>query len=319
MRQLIAIPYPAPSIPAHHRLYHAGCECNGMLATHSRESLAYLGDYVYFATLRGHAQTYLRGSRKREGAAHAKRGSRVYVIDARALPQHSLVIDRRWATRPAFVEHLFFDLIDLVRDLRQLCEPRPVRGCASPDEGQGDVPDTPAPVVELLGRLGGRRVTVRQHGDPPHPLCLEAGLFAELVSLQRYLGIAAAVAVPGESALATEETVHHRFTNALLYLLACTGRLTPTRPQVREALEALPGHWLTAMARPVSWKSLPDARTRAETARAAYVQQEGIQVDGFQVAGYASLDGGIVLVPGPIPVLRRGWTGIDRSAKRPRY
>jgi hypothetical protein len=77
-RQLVAIRDPAPSIPARFRLYHGGTSRRGYLVTQSSDSNAYLGEYVYFSSLKWYAREYL----------HPRRGvpAALFVIDARYLP-----------------------------------------------------------------------------------------------------------------------------------------------------------------------------------------------------------------------------------------
>jgi hypothetical protein len=115
-RSLVAIPDPAPSIPAKFRLYHGGTPKRGHLVTHSPTSGGWLGDYVYFSTVKQYARRYARGK------DHAGRG-RLFVIDARYLPPGTRIMrttDSGWP--PRSIEWRLFDLIDMTGDLRNLVD-----------------------------------------------------------------------------------------------------------------------------------------------------------------------------------------------------
>lgn len=127
---MIAIPYPAPSIPPRFRLYHGGAAKRGLLladqdtaSSFHEVSSQYLGPYVYFSTLKEYAATYLRRSYG-DGPATRRRGAKLFVLDAREVPAGTRVL--RTGDPATGVNARLWDLIDTVNELdywrRQLVE-----------------------------------------------------------------------------------------------------------------------------------------------------------------------------------------------------
>ncbi len=241
MRQLIAIPYPAPSIPAAWRLYHAGSAHHGLLATHDPESFGYLGDYVYFSTERRYASLYLAKARKRDGRSRPKRTAQVFVIDARALPEGTRIVGRRQGKCSMSVEGLFTDWIDINWDMWTL-----IRGGYTPEDRRSKYPFFQSRVKRLFGG------------------------------------------------------------NDMGAWLAANG--SSSDEQVAAKLSALRQRWLQTYTRPLSWPAVSLARSRADCMRSAAASEGNHCI--------SAIEDSIVLVPGPVPVLLRGSTGIDRSARK---
>jgi hypothetical protein len=309
MRDLMAIPYPAPSIAPAYPLYHGGCEYRGMLQSAPRDVFGETGGFVYFATLRSYAQTHIRSARSR-GTSHAKRAARLYVVDARALPPGARVMDAAWRSVPRNL--LLCDIVDLRSELHRMRD-------EALDRRRSDAPALDSPFGRAgLWRLAGCGVPVRRHDDPANPMCLNAVQFSELVLLQEALGIARSMAVPPAMIHDWHDhegapIVIHRFYSAALFAQQFAGTLRPDISQIDELIRFMPRHWLATFTQPVTRHALPAARDRAEWAR---ITESGAGTHERPNRAYPEADGSIVLVPGPIPVLARGWTGIDRSARR---
>lgn len=109
VQELIAILYPAPSIPEPYRLYHGGYPYRGSLSCRM--------DFFWRLRLLFNPAALCRtvceliragpGWRRRNNPAPPKRTSRVFVIDSRALPPGCRVIDRPWTARPDNIEDEF--------------------------------------------------------------------------------------------------------------------------------------------------------------------------------------------------------------------
>ena len=292
-RAFVAIPSPAPSIPARFRLYHGGSAKRGYLVTHDAEHGAYLGDYVYFSSLRSYADEYVE--RRKRGDAS------LFVLDARYVPDGTRVMldDRKsWPRRP--VEGALFDLIDLNRELwglLRLLEKGGGRTLLDPHLG--------AEAVESLRiDLRGTRILRRSSG-PDGPSAVPPRERRVLQEARiRIAGKAVAEAEPLVLATPEDEWARDRWNDGFVYLISRHGTLDVTADQVRDARESLRGEWLAEFTVPLSHANLTSMR------------ELGLRHTGGRRWGGAG-SGMIVVVPGPIPVLPRRRTA-GRRPKSPR-
>jgi hypothetical protein len=260
---LVAIPDPAPSIPARFRLYHGGTARRGYLATDSPGSGAYLGDFVYFSSLKSYAREYAHHRTK-----HAGRG-RLFVIDSRYLPDGSRIMqsdDNSWPSRA--IGDLLCALIDMSVDLAgaaRLLDRHAIRSFLAPC----DVEDLQYEVWRQLTLV---RFLRRHSGRSDSPAIVSDTL------------------VLAEPAPSDDFPAKDRWNSLALFLLETFGTLDVTAAQLRTAARLYRTQWLSSFTVPLHAANLDLKRQEAATASARH---------GYPVGG----NGLIALVPGKIPVL----------------
>jgi hypothetical protein len=313
MRSLIAIPYPAPSIPAQYRLYHGGSAKGGWLRVHDPQSWAYLGPYVYFSPRKQYAAGYVTDRHRQ--SARAVRDKQLFVIDARLLPEGSRVVTGIDALDST--ESLFMDLIDTRRSLCGWEECLSRHGGRSyallsdlaslgvkhePQKMLADwLPRVQGPILCSDGVDGDPRALSPQALAALHRCCRDLGLeyVGEPVSLER--------------ALISGDFVKHRLNDGLLFALSVCGTLDLDQYQVRALLGRLIEVWLEAYSVTLDVTTLNTHRDRAALAASREIQDTGIHYDGHVRHVEHAGPGDIVLVPGPIRVLGGGWQGVSRQ------
>lgn len=280
-RSLIAIRDPAHSVPARWRLYHGGAAKRGYLVTHDPESNGYVGDYVYFSTVKRYAQRYMRHWR---GTA-----SSLFVVDGRYLPQGTRVLrstDSSWP--PRGVEARLFDLIDMQSELRiwiDVAAQNPAYTMLHPEAPRA-MRDT---IVDWLKRVG---YLCRTSNEPGSPTVLSS---RAVRALRRYLDRLLEprwAASCGQPVPLDEEDYpcSDRWRSPVLYLLDTFGTLDFSVDSLRSALALYRQEWLAEFSTPLSASNLDDVR------------QVGVAATLADPSPCAR-NGMIVLVPGPIAVL----------------
>jgi hypothetical protein len=280
-RRLIAIKDPAPSIPASFRLYHGGASKGGYLVTNDPESNDYVGDYVYFSTVKAYARTYLH-RRKNKAAS-------LFVIDARYLPKGTLVLrsDRltEWPPRP--VVGRIFDLIDTQSDLRfwiRLLTDTSTRTMLDP----GAPAEVRQAVVDSLKEVRYLRRVTNQPNSPP--LTSARTLHALKAYFRRFLEPRVGAALAQLAPLDEEYACRDRWRSVAVFLLDVFGTLDLAVKDLRAALSRYRKEWLAKFAFPISASNVGAMRQLGMVA----------DPDG---ESRQFLSGTIVIVPGRVPVL----------------
>lgn len=217
---LVAIPAPAPSIPARWRLYHGGAAKGGRLVTHDRASGAYLGDLVYFSPRAEYARRYVPAPRG--AAASRRRGTALFVVDARTLPPGCRILVGGATAGDAIVEERLMDLIDAVCFARAALQ---------------SVECPPEHVRWELDKLSRRLIRCRRE-RPDDPSAASAGTRRRLEAALR-----------GHRPDPAQRPAD-RFSSMLLYLLEAHGTLEPTAAQLEAAIADYRRDWLAAFSVP---------------------------------------------------------------------
>jgi hypothetical protein len=296
--RLLAIEHPAPSIPARFRLYHGGQAKRGYLVTHDPESGGYLGDYVYFSSLRSYAEGYVRRS--------SDSARTLFVIDARYVPAGTRVMmsdEKGWP--PRGVEGLLFALIDMTHDLKDLASTRTRSAALSPEP----VPDVPSFDAAIASRIQGIRYLRRASENVADGPALSPRLHRLLrTALARFLDPAIASAT-AELVPSDDYPSKDRWNDAILFLLDTFGTLDLTVEQLNIGLDRYREEWQQTFTRPLSHANLEAARQ---------LGLDAIRSDDY---GGGARSGMIITVPGPIPVLpaRRTAGRRPKSVSRRKY
>jgi hypothetical protein len=289
-RELVAIPSPAPSIPARFRLYHGGSVKRGYLVTQEPDSSSYLGDFVYFSSVRGYAEQYMK-KQKRKNAS-------LFVLDARYVPEGTRVMvgDATWP--PRAVEGLLCDLIDFnweVHTWLALLQNGQGRSLLDPNLG----PEGSALVQRHLRH---RRVLRRRSGPQGGHATPERERRILQKARVRVLGRLVAESEPLIAATDEDDPARDRFNSSIHFFVSTYGTADVTADQVRHSRMAFREAWLDEFTVPLSHENLESMR------------EVGLrQVQNPKVSG--AHRGMIVVVPGPIRVLPTRQT----AGRRPKH
>jgi hypothetical protein len=297
-RTLVAIRYPAPSVPAAFRLYHGGAARRGHLETHSTDSHLYLGDFVYASASRAYARRYADRTHHR-----SRRRPGLFVLDARYLPDGSRIMhgDRGgWPRRS--VERLLFAVIDVVDDLvgwsRQIA--RCGRTLLDTVEANDGYPTFLRRLAEISALRRSRASMPARDVEPAHVRR------ALRTYTARYIGRRSGPAAGMAAGRVSDESnpVNDGWSSALLFLLRRYGRLDLSRADLLAAIDDYRAAWLAQFTDPFSAQDLAARRLLGRP-----------QPEGFHTHATDHL---IVMIPGPIRVLaERDRDGRARVPDRP--
>jgi hypothetical protein len=289
-RQLVAIRDPAPSIPARFRLYHGGTSRRGYLVTQSSDSNAYLGEYVYFSSLKWYAREYLQPRRVVPAA--------LFVIDARYLPAGTRVLRNIQTTwPPRSVMGRIFDLIDMQGELRRSIET--LESSSAWTLLDADAPqEVRSRVASWLRAIWRLRRVSRESGSPA---VVSSGVLRALRGyFDRLLGPGVGARLAELAPLGEACACCDRWRSIVLFLLDTLGTLDVSLSDLRSARGRYRQEWLAEFSTPLTASSLDDMRQLgvADDLRTASIDPDRLD----EVAGTA-FNGVIVVVPGPLPVL----------------
>lgn len=315
MNKLIAIPYPAPSIPAAFRLYHGGWSKGGQLQPHRAESGGFLGHYVYFSPRKAYAAEYV--SDRRDLPARGRRDKTMFVVDARSLPHGCLVVMGADALAP--IDGVFWDLF-LFRNKvdwwsRELSR-QGVRTWLLQEDSSSGADSTKGGdsrlLVQWLSEINS--VLIAQDGQPDDLRGLQPQTIELLLRMRADLGLQTDIAVLSlRQALAHPGFVAHQLNHPLLLALSMYGTADLAETDVRALADVNMQAWLAMHARPFRREVLPLCRDVAAVGQARSIQEDGGQIDGYMTRQKGTMPGDIVMVPGPIDVLRRGFESLRRA------
>jgi hypothetical protein len=292
-RRLLAIQDPAPSIPARFRLYHGGTAKRGYLVTQDPNSNAYVGDYVYFSSLKRYAREYLQ-RRRRVPAT-------LFVIDARYLPAGTRVFrNTQTAWPPRSVMGRIFDLIDMQRELKSWIETlqrssaRTMLEPAAPQEVRSKVTGW----LRVIWRLP--RISRKPRSLPvvsARVLRVLRSYFDRLLGPGSGAGLAALA--PLEEACACSD----RWSNVVLFLLETYGTLDLSGSDLRSARGRYRREWLAEFSAPLTASTLDEMR---QLGVADDLRTASTDPDRLDELAATAFNGVIAIVPGAIPVLAAG-------------
>lgn len=310
----LAIPAPAPSIPARFRLYHGGAAKRGYLVPMQPEEYLYLGDYIFASPIKQYAARY---ARRMYGPAARRRRTKLYVIDARYVPAGCrLIAIPASAARIDCIETRLFGLIDVMEELSWIeCEMRAHHVNSTIDLLSWHSDDCRRAtrngycdctvLHERLFKIGAIPSSEREPGDPTR--ISSRGIEALNVLRARFLGSHRDKIETQEDFVHSDDNgVDDRFTSALVYAVGKFGHLDLSLEQIRAMRDLYRKEWLQTFTVAFTLAEMGRVRERA----ACSVNNAVNRADPILSAD----EGMVLMIPGPIPVLAERFCAGRRRA-----